>query len=169
MGVELRSSGMVSGMVSVRHLLLNRLHWPSSTFCVMITGLSENYQMLCNSWYPPDIEGMTLLMKMTHILVTRHKEIVGIELGILSLLAGICGARGSMQAPRGGSVPVLMLAAQYNLTGIINPLVQRWLDHMVGSQPLCDWKPTAWEEIHIWYHKPGKKPVAGGVLDPMRT
>lgn len=83
------------------------------------------------------------MMKMTHILVTRHKEIVGIELGILSLLAGICGARGSMQAPRGGSVPVLMLAAQYNLTGIINPLVQRWLDHMVGSQPLCDWKPTA--------------------------
>lgn len=50
-------------------------HWPSPTVCVRINGLSENYQIIYRSWYPPEMEGITLLLNMPLVLVAGHKEI----------------------------------------------------------------------------------------------
>lgn len=50
-------------------------HWPSPTVCVRINGLSENYQIVYRSWYPPEMEGVTLLLNMPLVLVAGHKEI----------------------------------------------------------------------------------------------
>lgn len=41
----------------------------------MISRLCENYQIVYKSWYTPEIEGMTLMLNMPHVLVTGHKEI----------------------------------------------------------------------------------------------
>lgn len=72
LGVELRSSGMVAGAV----LLTTKLsHRTSPTVCVMINGITESCQIIFKSWYPPDIERMTLLLNVPHVLVIGHREI----------------------------------------------------------------------------------------------
>lgn len=63
-------------------------------FCVMITGLSENNQIICKSWCPPEIEVMTPIDEGgTHFGHRIQRNRVEIELGVVSLLPGICGAR----------------------------------------------------------------------------
>lgn len=56
-------------------LPIKQSHWPSLAVCVMINGLSENDQIIYSSWYPPEMEGLTLLLNMPLVLVTGHKEI----------------------------------------------------------------------------------------------
>lgn len=97
-------------------------HWPSPPVCVGINGLSENDQIIYRSWYPPEMEGITLLLNMPLVLVTGHKEI---ELE-LSWECSPCWLvfvllEGSMQALGGEHVSVVSFCCElcllYNMTG----------------------------------------------------
>lgn len=60
----------------------------------MITGLSENNQIICKSRCPPEIEVMTPIDEGgTHFGHRIQRNRVENELRVVSLLAGICGAR----------------------------------------------------------------------------
>lgn len=60
----------------------------------MIAGLSENNQIICKSWCPPEIEVMTPVDEGgTHFGHRIQRNRVETELGVISLLAGICDAR----------------------------------------------------------------------------
>lgn len=84
--------------------------------------LAENDQIIDRSWYPPEMEGMTLLLNMPLVLVKGHKEI---ELEV-SWECSPCWLvfvflEGSMQALGGEYVSVVSfrweLCLLYTMTG----------------------------------------------------
>lgn len=163
--------GQNSGFQAWWQVLLptEQSHWPSPTVCVGLNGLAENDQIIHRSWYPPEMEGMTLLLNMPLVLVKGHKEI---ELEV-SWECSPCWLvfvflEGSMQALGGEHVSVVSfcweLCLLYTMTGqalcahwynsgmtLRRVTVTLWLQSycLTGDTHLV---PSTWSKTWGWWH-----------------
>lgn len=112
------------------------------------------------SWFPSELDGETLLLKIQHILVAGHS---GWNKSSWDWAEFFSVRRCKLLGRDWASMvsPVFNCGGyNTNLSGKVRPPMQWW--HSSSGSPIAFWmdlRPVQWEWFHTWHYKPDQREI----------